>query len=583
MGTYYAPASGNVHLCVDTPDDGVYLNWSNAYDPASGSPTTFTNAGEAVDWVNGIWTSGNVPVQAHMAYRFSIRVANRDTPTTRERDAGGYDGIGFTAVGGSECAFGNFAPPQPARLTVAAAGGGWDGSRAELFVVDVSQPTLTAGGQPGAVTATLVNRGPNAAPATNVQFRYTVPTGLSATAATVGGGACPIAGSTVTCTVASLALDATLTVSVTLSAPLGTAPGVKPGTFSPVTADQFTPAGGELLMRTRTPDWIGNDADQTPTVWAPSNPFPASTAPCAGFTDWWQIDRICPPGTVTNTVVSAAPAASCTGLNDGQSCIRTWEVIGTYYAQATGAVRLCMDYPDDGVYVNWSDPYNPASGSPVNFHSVAQTNYVAGRWVSGTWPVAAGSAYRFSIRVANRDYSYNRGRESGGFAGLGLSTVGGDGGTCAYANFAPAQPANATVITATLSITAPASSNLGTVAVGATHGASLGAVTVNNPGGLLTWTATVSATGFSNGTTTLPATRVSYWSGTATTTGSPGTYTPGQPSAGAAVTLNVTRTAYQLTAGQGANTATWHPTVIIDVPLTATSGVYSGVITHSVA
>ena len=139
------------------------------------------------------------------------------------------------------------------------------------------------------------------------------------------------------------------------------------------------------------------------------------------------------------------------------------------------------------------------------------------------------------------------------------------------------------MVAGALSITVPPASDLGNVALGTSHSAQLGSVTVDNPDVLLTWTATVSATAFSNGITTLPASRVSYWSGTASTTGSPGTFTPGQAGAGQAQTLDVPRTAYQLTASTGANTATWNPTLVIDLPATATSGVYSGVVTHSVA
>jgi uncharacterized repeat protein (TIGR01451 family) len=585
IGTYYAPATGNVHMCMDTPDDGAYLNWSNAYDPASGNPTTFTNVSEIPDWAAAIWTTSNIPVVAGRAYRFSIRIANRDQPgSAREASAGGYGDFGMTTVGGNTCSYANFAPPQPSRVTVVAPTANWNGLRTELFLTNVVRPSLVAGGQPAALTATLVNRGPDAA--TNVSFTYTVPTGLTATAASVGASSCTVAGATVTCALANVANGVSLPVSVTLSAPVGTAAGLKNGRFSPVSSDQFTPAGHELLVRTRIPDWIGNDANTSvPGVWAPSDPYPNSTAPCVNFTDFFGVARSCTGATLSTTVISAPTPENCTALNDGQSCIRTWELIGTYYAQSSGPVTLCLTNPDDGAYLNWSNGYDPASGNPTSYTAVAQTpSFVNGLWAGGPWTVTAGQAYRFSIRVANRDFSFNRGQQNGGFTvPWGLSTVGGDSSTCTYNNFAPDQPANATVRTGVLSITVPATSNLGTVRVNSTLSAQLGNVTVSNPDGLLSWTTTVSATSFTNGRTTIPTTLIRYWSGTAGTTGAPGTYTPGQPTAGQAVTLDVAREAYRLTAGTGANTATWNPTLIITVPLTATNGSYSGTVVHSVA
>ncbi len=585
IGTYYAPASGNVHMCMFRPDDGAYLNWSNAYDPANGNPTTFSNVSEIPDWVDATWVTNDIPVVAGRAYRFSFRIANRDQPgSAREASAGGYGDFGMTTVGGNTCAYANFAPPQPSRVTVVAPTAGWDGKRTELFITGVTQPSLVAGGQPAALTATLVNRGPDAA--TNVRFTYTVPAGLTATAASVGGSACTVVGATASCALANVANGATLPVSVTLSAPVGTAAGLKNGRFSPVTSDQFTPAGHELLLRTRTPDWIGNDEGASvPAVWAPSDPYPNSTAPCSNFTDTFQVPRNCAGATVSNTVLSTAASSSCFALDDGQSCIRTWEMIGTYYAQSSGQVQLCLGGPDDGAYMNWSNAYDPLTGNPTTYTAVAQTpTFVGGQWVSGSWSVTAGQAYRFSIRVANRDNSTNRGGGGGGFlAPYGLSTPDGGSGTCAYSNFAPDQPANAIVRAGVLSITVPATSNLGTVRVNSTLSAQLGNVTVSNPDGLLNWTATVSATAFTNGVTTIPTTLISYWSGTASTTGAPGTYTPGQPTAGQAVTLDVSRVAYRLQAGTGANTATWNPTLSITVPLTATNGTYSGTIVHSVA
>jgi hypothetical protein len=48
------------------------------------------------------------------------------------------------------------------------------------------------------------------------------------------------------------------------------------------------------------------------------------------------------------------------------------------------------------------------------------------------------------------------------------------------------------------------------------------------------------------------------------------------------VVIDVPQTAFSLVGGSGINTATWRPTVLIDIPPAAVIGVYSGTVTHSV-
>jgi hypothetical protein len=145
---------------------------------------------------------------------------------------------------------------------------------------------------------------------------------------------------------------------------------------------------------------------------------------------------------------------------------------------------------------------------------------------------------------------------------------------------------------ATLSITAPASKNLGTVATGSSSiSAQLGTVTVTSIGVFgASFTATVTTTVFTTGgqtaNETIAKSAVSYWSGTATSTVGLGTVaTPGQPTAGNAVVLTNSVTAFT-----GAGTAlvnvigvSWNPTVTVSLPSNAVAGVYTGTITHSVA
>jgi hypothetical protein len=117
----------------------------------------------------------------------------------------------------------------------------------------------------------------------------------------------------------------------------------------------------------------------------------------------------------------------------------------------------------------------------------------------------------------------------------------------------------------------------------------LGFVTVSDDRAALNanWLASVSATGFTTGggtaAETIPNSRVSYWSGPATATSGDGTPVPGQPNPASAVVLNETRPAFSKSTGSGNNSATWNPTLVIDVPAAAVAGTYSGTVSHSVA
>ncbi|XVQ85666.1 hypothetical protein ACQP2K_43950 [Microbispora siamensis] len=119
----------------------------------------------------------------------------------------------------------------------------------------------------------------------------------------------------------------------------------------------------------------------------------------------------------------------------------------------------------------------------------------------------------------------------------------------------------------------------------------LGSVTVSDERAALaaTWTASVVAAtgGFTTGggtaPETIPNTDVLYWSGAATATTGSGTFVPGQANAAAAQSLDTQRTAFSKTSGSGVNSATWSPTIVINVPASAVAGVYTGTVNHSVA
>jgi len=140
------------------------------------------------------------------------------------------------------------------------------------------------------------------------------------------------------------------------------------------------------------------------------------------------------------------------------------------------------------------------------------------------------------------------------------------------------------LLATTLSISVPASVNLGSARPGGTiNSVHLGSVTVT-ANSVTSWTATVSSTNFTAGSNTIANGRVSYWSGNATaTSGTVGTITPGQVSSTNAQTLDVSRTAFSRTGTKTSHSVTWNPSLIVSVPLTAVAGTYTGTVTHSVA
>ncbi|MCG5472238.1 hypothetical protein LADH09A_006276 [Micromonospora sp. LAH09] len=161
---------------------------------------------------------------------------------------------------------------------------------------------------------------------------------------------------------------------------------------------------------------------------------------------------------------------------------------------------------------------------------------------------------------------------------------------------AAAAPTDTTTVTfevlaGTLDIDAPASADLGDGAPGGTITGQLGTVTVTDSRGAAdaSWVASVTASVFQTGGGTPPETvlpeEIDYWSGPLTASTGNGTFTPGQPTAGDAAPLSsgTPLTAFTHSGGTGGNTASWNPTLVVNVPLDSIAGVYTGTVTHSVA
>jgi hypothetical protein len=146
-----------------------------------------------------------------------------------------------------------------------------------------------------------------------------------------------------------------------------------------------------------------------------------------------------------------------------------------------------------------------------------------------------------------------------------------------------------TVTAGDLTISAPPTAGLGSVAPGATATAQLGTVTVTDARAALTatWAATASSSDFTTGAgtpdETVPVADALYWSGSATSTTGTGTFTPGQATTVDAVGLDTSPTAMSMTAGVGSTAASWDPTLEVTPPASAVTGLYTGTVTHSVA
>jgi hypothetical protein len=156
--------------------------------------------------------------------------------------------------------------------------------------------------------------------------------------------------------------------------------------------------------------------------------------------------------------------------------------------------------------------------------------------------------------------------------------------TFAVPAFAATSPTPVTVqiLGGALSITVPATANLGTTAASSTAQTVtglLGPVVVSDlRAGSLGWVATAGSTDFTGPAgPTISATTMTYTPGTAFVVGI-ATVTP--ISLTAMTTPGTVQTA---TAVIGVNTATWNPSIGVVIPAGAVAGSYTATITHSVS
>ncbi|HYD08876.1 MAG TPA: hypothetical protein VEA78_02135 [Acidimicrobiales bacterium] len=139
-----------------------------------------------------------------------------------------------------------------------------------------------------------------------------------------------------------------------------------------------------------------------------------------------------------------------------------------------------------------------------------------------------------------------------------------------------------------LSISAPSSVDLSSVADMNGFSSLLGAVTVTIEGSLdpvESWTATVTATDFVSGGggpgRTIPNENLAYWSGSSLL--SILWATPGQETAAEAESLDASVIAFSGGGGVLDRSVTWTPTLVVVPPADTLGGDYEGTIVHSVA
>ena len=150
---------------------------------------------------------------------------------------------------------------------------------------------------------------------------------------------------------------------------------------------------------------------------------------------------------------------------------------------------------------------------------------------------------------------------------------------------AGADPTTATfqLTAGTLSISVPASVSIGSQVVSTsatTISGQLGVVTVTDQrGGTTTWVASVIVTAFTPTTgpavTAIAADKVSYAAGTITQVGVTATKPVTTDLTGVSPVVNGAST--------GLSTASWNPTITVQLPANAAPGIYTATITHSVA
>jgi hypothetical protein len=271
----------------------------------------------------------------------------------------------------------------------------------------------------------------------------------------------------------------------------------------------------------------------------------------------------------------AGPAAGCFTVSGGTLQISLMP------AHTAGAVQVKV--VTDGVAGTGAYTYV----DPLALTFAAPPAGTAGAAYTNTLTAAGGlTPYTWSVSAGSLPPGLQLGAASGTISGT--PTVAGTFSFTVQVSDADArtatQPTSITVGGGMLSVSIPATVDLGTVSSGAASlSGNLGAVTVTDHRGnpSAAWVATVSTTTFTTGGggtgQTVPADRIAYATGT-WSSGGTGTFVPASLPNGAMPGVGAS-----WTNGVGTNTATWHPSLTFTFVQQQVAGQYAGVITHSVA
>jgi uncharacterized repeat protein (TIGR01451 family) len=297
---------------------------------------------------------------------------------------------------------------------------------------------------------------------------------------------------------------------------------------------------------------------------------------------------------LVNTVTSTAAGNNCPASGPAPACTATVQDLipaltitktsNVANASPGGAVHYTITVTDSG-----QTPYTGATvtddltglldDAAYNNDAAAATGTVSYASPTLTWTgnLAVGATVTITYSATVDD------PETGDKIMVNSVTSAAPGSTCPSGTTNPACSATVAVITGVLSITVPASANLGSIATGGTATVGLGTVTVTDNRALpgASWTATVSSTNFTNTVTPvdlIPVGDASYLVSTLTTTGS-ATFTPTPVT----VLSGSPQAVVTASGANGDNSATWDPQIQVSVPSTAVAGTYTATITHSVS
>jgi uncharacterized repeat protein (TIGR01451 family) len=298
---------------------------------------------------------------------------------------------------------------------------------------------------------------------------------------------------------------------------------------------------------------------------------------------------------LVNTVVSSNPGSTCPPGGGNPACTTTVidlipgltiTKIASIAAVTPGTqVRYTISVADSGEtsypHAVVTDNLTGVLGSAAydgNATASAGTVSYASPVLAWTGDLAPGdrATITYSVTVSNP--------ETGSTTMANTASSNAAGSNCPTGTTGGQCTATVSIISGVLSMTAPASADLGAAPPGGTIEGSLGTVQVTDTRGFgAGWTASASSTNFATGgdsaAETIPAGNATYAIGGLTSATGPASfdYAP-------TVVLGTSPQAVVSASNVGGNTtATWNPQIQVAVPGGAIGGNYNGVIYHSVS